>query len=845
MRGLLLVAVYLLSCADSAPPSLVVKSQGSRVERRQAQFSSKDVKITSLRVQSNIQFRYSRTVVESYIKNYGVEAQTTEFRTILPNSAFISNFSMIIKDVEYVAEVKEKAQARSDFNQQVGQGSGAGLVEQDSRNANLVVISANVEPGEKVLFKLTYDELLERQLGQYEHVIHVNPGQVVEDFNILVNINESLPIISLSVPELKKSNELDFTKTESTIAEIKRSVDNDPAKASIEFKITKDYQEKEGSDGVKGEFSVLYDVDRKNQTNEIQVIDGYFVHFFVPENLKVLPKHVIFVLDVSGSMYGEKLQQLKDAMFTILDEMTDADHFDIITFSSEVTTWNPPTAEKTALKASKENKNIGINFILKLEARGGTNINDAMTKAVELGKTIKREELLKKEVQTMILFLTDGVPTEGETSKPNILSNIKSSNTDGQFPIFALAFGRDADFDLMVKVSEDAGSRAKQIYEGSDAALQLEGFYQEISSPLLSDISFKYVGNAVVEDSVTKTEQKTYFKGTEYIVAGKIAQNTESSSFVISTEGAAGDQLYSEELTVCFRNLPTHQDQILPLPNPFPPTCFEPPPPPPRSDAQNFIKSLYAFLNIKQLLRTGPAGKEKALNMSLENNFVTELTSLIVKKENNEEETAIIKDASQEVQELQYFSTRRWSGPPGPVPMLGFGSGGYQGAFGYSSPQIHRKRVPISSLTTMDYQSSFGVTFQSDYEEEEEEKDYSLNSSPYTTSISPTMFFTGLSTTTTTTSTSTTTSSICQLSLFSKTYNRGDSVQLTETTADLEDYNNLAVTASLAGTCCWVLYSQTNLTGQQVTLHPARDYTNVSSLGNLLRNIKSVEKVTC
>ncbi len=68
--------------------------------------------------------------------------------------------------------------------------------------------------------------------------------------------------------------------------------------------------------------------------------DGYFVHFFAPQNLKSLPKHIVFVLDISGSMEGEKIQQMKDAMVTILDDLNEDDHFNIITFSSEVENWN-------------------------------------------------------------------------------------------------------------------------------------------------------------------------------------------------------------------------------------------------------------------------------------------------------------------------------------------------------------------------------------------------------------------------------------------------------------------------------------------------------------------------
>jgi predicted metal-dependent peptidase len=77
-------------------------------------------------------------------------------------------------------------------------------------------------------------------------------------------------------------------------------------------------------------------VSAKTET-ELQVSDGYFVHFFAPTDLKALHKHVVFVLDVSGSMDGRKIEQLKEAMTAILDDLNNGDYFNIVEFSYSVT----------------------------------------------------------------------------------------------------------------------------------------------------------------------------------------------------------------------------------------------------------------------------------------------------------------------------------------------------------------------------------------------------------------------------------------------------------------------------------------------------------------------------
>lgn len=64
--------------------------------------------------------------------------------------------------------------------------------------------------------------------------------------------------------------------------------------------------------------------------------EGYFVHFFAPEFLPKLRKHIVFVLDYSGSMRGRKLDQLKEAMTEILSDISDDDYFSIVIFQSYV-----------------------------------------------------------------------------------------------------------------------------------------------------------------------------------------------------------------------------------------------------------------------------------------------------------------------------------------------------------------------------------------------------------------------------------------------------------------------------------------------------------------------------
>merc|ERR1712130_130646 len=465
------------------------------------QVATEPLETTKFHIKSEVQFRYARTVVESTVSNPDTVAQVGSFALVIPDSAFISAFSMEMGGEEYKARVEEKEEAEKTFEKALSRGRGAGLVSQDAKDAN------------------------------------IDPQQIVDDFRVEVFINESLPITKVSVPELLESNSIDPSEeSQNSFVTIEKDFEGNAKNAKIVFAPTAIEQRAAAEEGMSGRLRINYDVDRQNQDSEVQVIDGYFVHYFVPENLETLPKHAIFILDVSGSMYGERLQQLKDAMFTVLDDMKPEDFFNIITFSTSVTNWSPSgittEGDQLAIPATKENKKKAISHVLDLEANGGTNINSAMLTGLELAEEVLRSESLPQCVASMLVFLSDGEATEGETSGKAIEANVASANSDTELPIFSVAFGSGADFDLLKEISLAADSFAKWVYEGSDAALQLENFYAEISSPVVTNLKFDYMGGLVDNSSLSNGEVRTLFKGDQYVVVGKLLDEA-SGTFTV------------------------------------------------------------------------------------------------------------------------------------------------------------------------------------------------------------------------------------------------------------------------------------------------------------------------
>jgi len=813
--------------------------------------------IDSLHITSNIQLRYARTKVESLVKNPGIEAKKVDFNLVIPESAFISNFSMVTDEGEFVAKVQDKEKAQKTYNLAVNSNQGSGLVSKDLRESNRFQISTNVLGGKKVLFKLNYEELLERKSGVYEHVININPGQVVNDLKIEVFINESLPLTSLSVPELVESNELDFNfdEKENSVAVVTNPVDSDMRNAHIVFHPDKSYQTEAGSQGVSGKMLIKYDVDRSGQESEVQVLDGHFVHYFVPDQLETLAKHAVFVLDVSGSMSGEKLVQMKDAMFTVLDEMTQQDMFSIITFSSWFNHWNPENDIGNPMQATEENKQKAIEYILGLEAGGGTNFNEAILEGIKLTKRALETEALPREVTSMVVFLTDGLPSSGVTNNEIIKNNVRDANKYVEVSIFCIAFGRDADFDLVKQISQQSNSFAKRIYEGSDAALQLEGFYSEISSPLINNLNFTYVGGLVDNTTVSDTKLKTFYQGGEYVITGKLLEPSGNDDRDMLTVLVSGDGKFGKvkrHINICFPiwrpfEHPIHHKfsakrsiPIRPIDPPvLHPNCTLPDPVyPPRSQDQSFMQNLHAFVNIKQLLKNDDdESRQKALEIALENNFVTELTSLVVvQPDETEPKIAVTEGGLSELDDIfsnsGFGSFKLHAIQAGPVTSQ-------------NSPFLRRvvgnkRKRPMASVAAQFYPTTttgyfaattptsrlFTTTYNTINNESFLNSEESVSSSTTVMPIIP--------------------ECSGNLTLHSKTYYRGDKITLVDLeTTVLGSMDNKTVSVTVEGDCCWRLYDGNQLAGESFDVTTGNVYSSVTSLGNLFRKVSSVRKISC
>ena len=141
-----------------------------------------------------------------------------------------------------------------------------------------------------------------------------------------------------------------------------------------------------GEAGIQDDLIIRYDVIHDDELGLVQRVDDYFVHFFSPDenNLGTLPKNIIFVVDVSGSMNGIKIEQTLQAMLAILDRLEPGDSFMLLLFSDRLMYW---PSEQEMVNVHDETVIAAKNYLReKLVANGGTGINDALVKVSRLGR---------------------------------------------------------------------------------------------------------------------------------------------------------------------------------------------------------------------------------------------------------------------------------------------------------------------------------------------------------------------------------------------------------------------------------------------------------------------------
>ncbi|XP_017552405.2 inter-alpha-trypsin inhibitor heavy chain H2 [Pygocentrus nattereri] len=569
-----------------------------------------DITVKSYTVESRITARFAHTTVKSSVVNSGPNAQSIGFNVQIPKRAFITNFTMNVNGITFIGSVKEKTVARNLYAQARARGKAAGIVRTNSQDMETFKTEVHVPPGSKVEFELHYQEMMQRKLGTYTHTLHIQPGRLVPQLQVDVYIFEPKGIKFVKTPSTLGEHFAGLTKVTQT-----------KEKAHVVFKPTLQQQRKCDNcteSAVDGAFTVQYDVERETNAGELQVSDGHFVQFFAPSDLTPLSKNIVFVIDVSGSMWGLKMKQTVEAMKTILDDLTMDDYFSVIDFNHNIRCWSEELVPGTSINVREAKK-----YIQNIKPNGGTNINEALLKAVRILLKALDQGLIDQRSVSMIILVSDGDPTVGEIKLSAIQKNVKREMRE-EISLFSLGIGFDVDFDFLERIAMENRGLAQRIFANHDASEQLKLFYSRVSSPLLRKITIQFPEDSVSD--VTRNHFDKFFSGSELVVAGKVKSVGSNMLQSFTTASAA-----TMDLTLVTEADLQELDTLL-------------------SQQQHsfagFASRMWAYITINQLLAErslAPTAAKKRkitqriMTLAVEHQFVTPLTAMLVESQDGPE----------------------------------------------------------------------------------------------------------------------------------------------------------------------------------------------------------------
>jgi Ca-activated chloride channel family protein len=220
------------------------------------------------------------------------------------------------------------------------------------------------------------------------------------------------------------------------------------------------------------------------------------------------PRDVTFVVDVSGSMSGRKIEQARAAGRELLGTLRPEDRFRLISFSNDVQDFRSGFVNATAANVA-----AGTRFLDGLAAGGGTNIGAALDDALRGARESGRLAL--------VLFLTDGMPTVGETNAARIADLAQGER--GGTRLFTFGLGADVNSSLLETLAMDGRGTAQFVRPDEDVERMVGVVANRLTDPVATDLRVQVDGQDVQLRDVVPALPADLFGGEDLVVMARYA----------------------------------------------------------------------------------------------------------------------------------------------------------------------------------------------------------------------------------------------------------------------------------------------------------------------------------
>lgn len=415
-------------------------------------------------------------------------------RYVFPCSTKVAvhGMTMQIGDEIIKAQIEERVEAKQEFEEAKSEGKSASLLEQERPNVFTMNV-ANIMPGDTVKIELHYTETITQADGKYEFVFptvvgprygsstadasddtnqfietpYIMDGDTPPDkYNITVNLTSAVPISEITCPSHKIVTDIDGNNALITLENPEEYAGN------RDFLLDYSLTGKEINSGLmlnKG------GIAGDNDTNE----NFFMLTVQPPERYTlddILPREYIFVLDVSGSMYGYPIDTEKELVRDLVSNLRPTDTFNVVLFTDMSVQMSPKS-----VPATDDNIHMALDLIDQEDGNGGTELRPALQSAIDIPRT-------SNDVARSIIVITDGYITEESSIFEIISKNL------GETDFFSFGIGDGVNRYLIEGIAKAGQGEAFVVENPAKATEVAENFRDYIQSPILRNIKVKYNG---------------------------------------------------------------------------------------------------------------------------------------------------------------------------------------------------------------------------------------------------------------------------------------------------------------------------------------------------------------
>lgn len=430
----------------------------------------KELALKKVKITGNVIGKFGTFEIEQIYKNDTNDVLEVGYTFPIVETATVVGFEINIGNKILKGKCKETSKAKKEYQKNIVKGNSSYMMEQETDNIFKISIG-KIDRDEEIKIKINY----------------------IDKFEIIDNTIQIL-IPTLITPKYKSkiTDKLTYSKVEYNI-DFNININKTINRKSINCPSHKINIIDEG--GIERVEVLNYDLSKdfklnielKNESNSNAIIsktrDGKSMVYlsFMPEIIDTYEdseKEYLFLIDVSGSMMGEKLNETKRAVIECLKQLDTGDKFNIIAFESEFEAMNIKSIE-----FNEDNMNKAVKYINNLETLGGTEILNPI-----------RFALYEKNTNKIILLFTDGqVGNEDEIIK-FVDNNINKSR------IFPFGIDSNVNSFFIKQLARVGNGKAELIQPKEKIDDKIIRTFARIQTPLLEDIKIDYGSNILLDE---------------------------------------------------------------------------------------------------------------------------------------------------------------------------------------------------------------------------------------------------------------------------------------------------------------------------------------------------------